>query len=133
MIFTLFSCAGVKEENRHPAPDGEQRITPIEAEKAYDLFIDNKDNPSFMIIDVRTEKEFAMEHIPGATNIDYESPLFKKNIDSLDRSKIYLLYCMSSRRSDNAMQLFRDMGFREAYGIFGGLTEWIRKGYPVVR
>jgi rhodanese-related sulfurtransferase len=57
---------------------------------------------------------------------------FGSDVKALDRDKTYLLYCLSSRTSEKAVSLFRDLGFREVYDIFGGLNEWIRKGYPVV-
>ncbi len=128
MICAITACASEAKQT----PPREQKIEPVEAEKAYDLFIENRGNPSFIIIDVRTRKEYELEHIPGAINFDYDSPSFGKSIEALDRNKIYLLYCKSSRTSEEAVQLFKYKGFREAYHIFGGLSEWIRKGYPVV-
>lgn len=110
-----------------------QKTGPVEAEKAYDLYTGNKDNPSFVIIDVRTEKEYAEGHIPGSLNIDFKSPGFSNTMATFDRGKTYLLYCATSRRSEQAVSMLRDLGFLEAYHIFGGLDEWIRKGYPVVR
>ncbi len=126
----LGSCSdsGIKKK-----PVLNQKIGPVEAEKGYDLVMENINNPAFVIIDVRSEKEFDAGHIPGAVNIEFNSGQFGKNIGSLDRNKTYLLYCRTGLTSEIVISAFKDLGFREAYHIFGGLTEWIQKGYPVVR
>ncbi len=129
IILSVIGCAPVVKKTI----SGSRKIQTIEAEKAFDIVMSNRNNPDFIIIDVRTPAEYSEEHLAGAINIDYSSPQFEKDISSLDRSKIYLLYCKSSRRSENAIKLFREMGFLEAYHIFGGLNEWARKGYPVVK
>jgi len=132
VLMLIASCAAMPA--RPPVKTVKaQKSGPVEAERAYDLYTDNKDNPSFVIIDVRTEQEYAECHIPGSINIDFKSKNFSNTMTAFDRGKTYLLYCATSRRSEEAVSMLRDLGFLEAYHIFGGLDEWIRKGYPVVR
>ncbi len=138
ILFALFafllSCSSKTVKNETTVQTvREQKTGPVEAEKAYDMIINNRDNPSFVIIDVRSENEYAEGHIPGALNLDYASGQFENSVKSLDRNKTYLLYCSSSRKSEKAVSDLKELGFLEAYHIFGGLTEWERKGYPVVK
>ena len=76
-------------------------VTPKEA---YSLIQKNKANPNFVILDVRTPQEFASGHIEGAINLDYNVPTFKNDLNGLDKTKIYLIYCRTSRRSRGAFK-----------------------------
>src|SRR5687768_9616148 len=46
-----------------------------------------------IVLDVRSKKEFAAGHIPGAINIDVNGPEFQKQVQALDRNKVYLVHC----------------------------------------
>ena len=50
-----------------------QIIKNITPKEAYALILKNKDNQSFVILDVRTPSEFANGHIENAVNLDYYS------------------------------------------------------------
>ena len=50
----------------------------------------DKDN---VVLDVRTEKEFAEGHVPGAVNIPWGSTEFDDKVKKLDKSKTYLVHC----------------------------------------
>jgi rhodanese-related sulfurtransferase len=41
-----------------------------------------------------------------------------------------LLYCGDGKRAAKALQLMRELSFREVYTIRGGLDAWKRKRYP---
>src|SRR5438876_5538852 len=56
------------------------------------------------VLDVRTAKEFDARHIPGAVNIDVNSPEFEKRVAELDRDKTYLVHCASGVRSVRACE-----------------------------
>ncbi|GAG42700.1 unnamed protein product, partial [marine sediment metagenome] len=64
---------------------------------------ENKDNPNFVILDVRTPEEFLSEYIENSVNLDYYSDTFRNNLDKLDKNKMHLIYCRSGRRSENAL------------------------------
>lgn len=105
----------------------------VSVDEAYRLIQENKNSPDFIIIDVRTPQEYALGHIDGAINIDYYSPTFKDELDKLDKSKTYLIYCRTGHRSSNALKIMDELGFEKVYEMSGGITEWMAKGYPVVR
>ena len=61
----------------------------------------------YIIVDVRTEKEFEEEHIVGAINI----PLVEidKEVE-LDKEKVILVYCFSGGRSKDAHDKLKSLG-----------------------
>lgn len=81
-----------------------------------------------VVVDVRTPAEFGAGAISGAVNIDVEAADFDQNIEALDKSKTYLLYCQKGGRSDNAMQKMLNAGFKNVYGLNGGLNAWMTAG-----
>ena len=70
------------------------------------------EQPQALLLDVRTSGEFGGGHLPKATNIDFRSEGFAKEIDKLDKSKPVLIYCLSGGRS--AQAAFRRSPYREA-------------------
>jgi phage shock protein E len=88
--------------------------------------------PNTTIIDVRTPAEFAQGHLPGAVNIDISSPGFTAQLDGLDRSAPYAVYCRSGNRSAAALDSMSQMGFTAAYDLSGGIGDWQSAGGEVV-
>lgn len=109
-----------------------QTIQTINAEKAYELVQGNNGNGDFVIVDVRTPAEFADARLANALNINLESSSFRTEMNRLDRSDTYLLYCRTGNRSAQAASIMKDLGFEEVYDM-GGIVDWASAGYPVVR
>lgn len=110
----------------------EQIIEDITPQEAFTLIQDNQNNPDFVIIDVRTPEEFAEEYIENAINMDYYSKTFRDELNNLDKNKTYLVYCRSGKRSGNALDIMKELNFREAYNI-GGIIEWKAAGLPTTK
>ena len=108
-----------------------QAIKDISLKEVYDLIGKNKDNQSFIIIDVRTPEEFANEHIENAVNLDYYSEKFRDELNKLDKEKTYLIYCRSGNRSGKALSIMKELAFREIYNMLGGIIQWKAEGYPL--
>ena len=78
-----------------------------------------------VILDVRTEDEFAEGMIPGAINIDiYKGQGFIYSIEELDKSKNYYVYCRSGGRSGQACSILSQLGFENTYNLLGGIMNW---------
>jgi rhodanese-related sulfurtransferase len=105
----------------------------ITARDAFNLIQNNKNNPGFVLLDVRTADEFEAEHLDEAVNLDYRSPDFKTNIDQLDRDKEYLIYCGVGARGESATGIMIELGFSKVHNLTGGITAWIDAGYPTVK
>ena len=85
-----------------------------------------------VLVDVRSEDEYTSGHIAGALNVDVNSPGFEEKIASLDKSKKYVVYCHSGRRSAKSSDIMIDNGFVTVYNVLGGISEWKGNGYDVV-
>ena len=78
-----------------------------------------------ILLDVRTEVEYKAGHIPGSLQIDFlKTEDFKKQVAVLDKSKPYLLYCRSGKRSKDAMTVMKEMGFTKLFDLQGGFNSW---------
>ena len=77
----------------------------------------------YVILDVRTEEEFAEGHIPGAILIpDYEIES-KAEQNLTDKNQLILVYCRSGRRSKNASAALVSLGYTNIRE-FGGIIDW---------
>ncbi len=104
----------------------------IEPAKAATMIQDNWKNDKFVVIDVRTSKEYEESHIDGAINIDFDSASPQAEIRNFDRSAIYLLYCRSGNRSSRALDIMKSMGFSRVAHIAGGINAWKKAGLRTV-
>ena len=85
-----------------------------------------KDNT--VIIDVRTPNEWAEGIIENAILINILEPQsFMGEIENLDKSKNYYVYCRSGARSGQACQVMNSIGINETNNLSGGILEWTGK------
>ena len=92
-------------------------ITAEEAKKLMDS------ESGYVILDVRTEQEYAQGHIPGAILIpDYEISEKAESVLT-DKDQLILVYCRSGRRSKNAAAQLEEMGYSRIRE-FGGILDW---------
>lgn len=89
-------------------------------------------SPDTAIIDVRTPAEFADGHLPGAVNIDVQSPDFTAEVAGLDPSIPYAVYCRSGNRSQVAIDVMAQNGLTKVYHLGGGIGAWQQAGGEVV-
>ena len=100
---------------------------------AFDLIQQNKGNPDFVLIDIRTPEEFMSGYIEGAVNINYHDNDFIEKLDKLDKNKTYLIYCRTGRRSSDTINVMKRLKFNEVYRILGDIVRWKAEGLPVVK
>ena len=78
-----------------------------------------------VILDVRTEEETLDGVIPNALNIDiYKGQGFIYEVDELDKSKNYYVYCKAGSRSEQACRIMNELGFENTYNLVGGFSPW---------
>ena len=78
-----------------------------------------------VIIDVRTPGEVSEGYISGATLFfDYNDANFESNIEKLDKSKGYIVYCRSGGRSSEAAEILTQKGIKKVYNLDGGISNW---------
>ncbi len=78
-----------------------------------------------VILDVRTQEEFNRGIIPNAKNIDiYKGQGFIDEVEKLDKTKNYYVYCAAGARSGQACSIMSQLGFENAYNLTGGISQW---------
>jgi rhodanese-related sulfurtransferase len=77
-----------------------------------------------VLLDVRTPMENQMVRIPNSILIDINSPMFIQEIEKLDKSKPYYVYCRSGNRSFHAGNYMLKAGFQKVYNLEPGIIGW---------
>jgi rhodanese-related sulfurtransferase len=123
----LFRPSGLRAQG---AAGGYPSLSPAETRE---LLGKRSGDPGFVLLDVRTPKEFDAERIAGAVMIDYNSPSFREEMAKLDRSRTYLVYCRTGNRTNGAVKVMRELGFPNVIVFPGGITKWKEAGFPTTR
>ena len=84
-----------------------------------------------VVLDVRSTGEYKAGHIPGAINLDVNTPDFKEKLKALDRSKLYLVHCAAGVRSAKACKIMSAIQFTNLVNLEGGFRAWQKEGKPV--
>ena len=78
---------------------------------------------NYIILDVRTEQEYAAGHIPGAIVIPNET-IGTEEIPQLpDKDQLIMVYCRSGNRSKQASDKLVKLGYTNIVE-FGGIIDW---------
>lgn len=128
IIGTISACSG-KNNGEDVTTEGGQeegsylQITQDEAKKMMG------EEGNYIILDVRTESEYAEGHIPDAICIPNET--IDENITEQlqDQEQVILVYCRSGNRSKQASEKLANLGYSNIYE-FGGINTW---AYDIVQ
>jgi len=74
------------------------------------------------IVDVRTQGEYALGHIPGAINVPVDQ--LQTTAANWNRNAAYVVYCASGVRSAQAQDIMKSMGFKSVADLSGGIATW---------
>jgi rhodanese-related sulfurtransferase len=107
-------------------------IGTITPQEAFKLIEKHKDDFNLVILDVRPQDEFEIEHINGAKNLDYDGHEFRKKVEKIDKEKNYIIYCRSGVRGEYFMGIMKELGFHQVYNILGGFVGWKVSKLPLV-
>lgn len=77
-----------------------------------------------VLIDVRTKPEYAQGRIPKAKLIDISSSSFSNEIENLDKTRQYLVYCQTGMRSRAACSRMKKLGIEKVFNLSGGISMW---------
>ncbi len=104
----------------------------ISALESAALIEKNKNNPDFIILDVRTAEEYDAVRLIDAEMLDFHSATFTDALKELDKEKTYLIYCRSRVRSKKILRLMEEMGFEMGYHMLGGILAWQAENFPTI-
>lgn len=83
-----------------------------------------EDNNS-VVLDVRTQEEVDEGIIPNAIHLDiYKGQGFIYELENLDKTKNYYVYCKAGGRSAQACTIMNQLGFQNTYNLIGGFSKW---------
>jgi rhodanese-related sulfurtransferase len=124
--------AAVPQNTTHPykltpeqlleiANSGEQYFSPDEIA---DLIV-NQD-PSLLLIDVRSQDEYEKFHLQGAINIPLAELLADKWTEYLNQdTRMNVFYSNSTVDANQAWMLTQQLGYKNNYVLQGGLNYWV--------
>ncbi len=124
LMVTSESCSAQTNEKPIVTDTTSIQITIVNEDVTPEVFLSKIGNENTVLIDVRTPDEFAGGHIPNAVNINFNAPDFAAQIEKLDKSKTYLVYCRSGARSGRAATSMSELGFQTIYTLQGGILNW---------
>ena len=86
-----------------------------------------------VVLDVRTEKEFAAGHLLNARNVDAHADTFKDDLARLDKSVTYLVHSAGgSGRVTKTLEIFEGLGFTNWVNL-EGYKGWTNAAQPTVK
>jgi rhodanese-related sulfurtransferase len=84
------------------------------------------------LIDIRSPYEFESHRLVGAINVDIRASGFQEKVAHFDRNKPVFIYCLRGVRTEPAIGILQDLGFKEVIELDGGIIAWIFADMPVI-
>ena len=110
-LFGLTACQSGDNNATYEQITAEQAKTIMDTEKDY------------VIIDARTDEEFAEGHIENAILIPEYEIANRAEKELTDKAQLILVYCRSGRRSKIASEELVKLGYTNVKE-FGGIIDW---------
>ncbi|MBQ2780494.1 MAG: rhodanese-like domain-containing protein [Clostridia bacterium] len=120
LLILVLGCTFASVSGCDNSEDREMTYTQITATEAKALMDSEED---FIILDVRTDAEYAEGHIADAVLIPHEEITAKAEEVLLDKDQLILVYCRSGRRSKIAAEALVALGYTNVKE-FGGIIDW---------
>ena len=115
VVVLAFAACGANKSTA-----GKATYSHLDADEAASLI----ESGECILIDVRSEEEFKIEHIPGAINIPHDSGDENFTTALPDKNHRILLYCdYGGVSKDTAEHLCKDLGYTNV-SEFDGLLVW---------
>ncbi|MCQ2959917.1 MAG: MBL fold metallo-hydrolase [Bacteroidales bacterium] len=90
-------------------------------------------NDEVIILDVRTQEEYVVEHLAKSLLIDVKQPEFEQRaLKSLPKEKKVAVYCRSGNRSKYAANILAKHGYT-VIELGSGINGWKTAGKPVTK
>ena len=86
-----------------------------------------------LVIDVRTDTEFASGHILDAKHIPLDKLAERLGELNKYKDKPILVNCQRGGRSAKACEILRKAEFKQVHNLQGGLEAWLQAKLPVVK
>ncbi|NEQ27744.1 MAG: rhodanese-like domain-containing protein, partial [Microcoleus sp. SIO2G3] len=87
------------------------------------------DAAPLVLLDTRTEAEFAVSHLPNARRIDPKTEDFSYLNLPIDTPIV--AYCSVGWRSSRLVDRLQQAGYTNAFNLEGSIFQWANEGRPV--
>ncbi len=85
-----------------------------------------------MILDVRSPKQFEVDHVDGAINVPLKT--LRSYAKTLDENQTIVTYCNKGTTGNAAQNVLINLGFKQVYNLSGGNKNYQRyKRFQVER
>lgn len=86
-----------------------------------------------VLIDIREPEEHATGVAAGAQLLPMRQLNRRLSEIPVDQARPVLLICNTQNRSSATLRALREHGYSHVRFVQGGMSEWVRRGWPVVR
>ena len=90
-------------------------------------------NSGALLVDIRTQAEFAAGHIAGARNLPGAAIASGAEALARFKEKSVIAYCDTGMTGGSAARHLARLGFKHALNLRGGLAAWRQENLPVVK
>lgn len=84
-----------------------------------------------VIIDVRSQKEYASGHIPGALHVSFWAAYSPAALNDIDDDELLVLYCQHGPRAGIAKLALAMSGFNNIRYLDGHMHGWQKANLPL--
>jgi rhodanese-related sulfurtransferase len=102
-------------------------ITEIDV-KTLENKLKNKEN--FILLDVRTDREYFLSNIEGSLHMPMNT--ISEKYTSLDKDKETIVQCKSGVRSEKVCEFLLNNNFTNVKNLTGGIAEWEKQIDPTI-
>ena len=127
-VFLCVMLCACGQVNQIEAPH-EQEVKETKVQMSYEQITQDEaktlmaESENYVILDVRTEAEYAEGHIPGAICVPNETIGDNMPEELPDKDQLILVYCRSGNRSKQASEKLAKLGYTNIKE-FGGINTW---------
>lgn len=83
------------------------------------------------ILDVRSTKEYAAGHVPGAIHVPYHVLLLRPADLPADKAESVVVYCSHGPRAGMAKLQLWMLGYQNIRSLSGQMSGWKQRGLPL--
>ncbi len=93
-------------------------------------WLDRKASSILLILDARSQEEYAVSHIKSAQWIDPNNPAIAA-ISEVPLNTPIVVYCSVGYRSAKVAQQLSSAGYQNVFNLSGGIFQWANQGKPI--
>jgi len=82
-----------------------------------------------LILDVRSEGEYASGHVPTAKNISVDT--LASRLNEVPKDVDVYVYCESGKRSTRAAEMLAEAGYDKVHNMRASMRGWRAANYPI--